>query len=261
MRQCAPLALVISLWALMASATAGHAEHLVVSLSTHRVLINSSFTGAELVLFGSVERDGRTVSRRGGYDIVVTVKGPPETAVTRRKDRVLGIWVNVESRTFADAPTYLAVLANRPVAEIAPPDVLRRLHIGLADALLPQVVPAEIAEIGPGDPFRAAFVRLNTERGLYLEEENGVSFLTPNLFHASIQLPASVPIGSYEVDAKLFADGALLSRQSSTIEVVRVGFEQFVAGAARDHGTMYGFATAILALLTGWLASVVFRRD
>jgi len=261
MRQRVPMALVISLWALMASAATSRAEHLVVSLSTHRVLINSSFTGAELVLFGSVERDGGTVSRRGGYDIVVTVKGPPETAVTRRKDRVLGIWVNVESRTFADAPTYLAVLANRPVQEIGPPDVLHRQHIGLVDALLPQIISGDLAEVGPGDAFRAAFIRLNSERGLYREEENSVSFLTPNLFQASIQLPASVPIGNYEVDVKLFADGALLSRQSSTIDVVRVGFEQFVAGAARDHGTIYGFTTAILALLTGWLASVVFRRD
>jgi hypothetical protein len=40
-----------------------------------------------------------------------------------------------------------------------------------------------------------------------------------------------------------------------------VGFEQFVASSARDHGLLYGLATAGLALLTGWIASVVFRRD
>ena len=46
------------------------AERLVTSLSSHQVLVTSSFTGVELVLFGSVERDAATVPRRGGYDIV-----------------------------------------------------------------------------------------------------------------------------------------------------------------------------------------------
>ena len=30
---------------------------------------------------------------------------------------------------------------------------------------------------------------------------------------------------------------------------------------AREHGFLYGLATALLAVLTGWFASVVFRRD
>ena len=31
--------------------------------------------------------------------------------------------------------------------------------------------------------------------------------------------------------------------------------------AARDYGLLYGLATMMMALLTGWMASVVFRRD
>jgi uncharacterized protein (TIGR02186 family) len=45
------------------------------------------------------------------------------------------------------------------------------------------------------------------------------------------------------------------------MEVVKVGFEQLVANAARDRGLIYGLATAMMALLTGWFASVVFRKD
>ncbi|MCX7309502.1 MAG: TIGR02186 family protein, partial [Afipia sp.] len=36
---------------------------------------------------------------------------------------------------------------------------------------------------------------------------------------------------------------------------------QFIANSARQHGLLYGLATALMALMTGWLASVVFRRD
>src|ERR1700710_2928513 len=86
------------------------AERLISALSTSRVLITSNFTGADVVLFGSVERDAQTVARRGGYDIVVTVTGPRETIVTFRKQRVAGIWVNADQRTFIKVPSYLEVL-------------------------------------------------------------------------------------------------------------------------------------------------------
>ena len=77
-----------SLTAMLALATPAAAERLISTLSTSRVLIASNFTGADVVLFGSVERDAQTVARRGGYDIVATVTGPRETIVTFRKQRV-----------------------------------------------------------------------------------------------------------------------------------------------------------------------------
>jgi uncharacterized protein (TIGR02186 family) len=237
------------------------AERIVASLSTHRVRINSSFTGLELVLFGTVERDGASAPRRSGYDIVVTVTGPRETVVTRRKERVAGIWVNVDSRTFVDVPSYLAVLSTKPVDKIAGPEVARRLRLGLADTLLPQQIGADVGDVVPEDPFRMAFLRLKESRGLYLESSDAVTFRTPTLYSAAIKLPAEVPIGDYDVDVKLFADNKMIDRTPSAFEIIKVGFEQFVATAARDYSTLYGLATATMALMTGWFASIVFRRD
>jgi uncharacterized protein (TIGR02186 family) len=255
----------ISAVALAAACLAGPlpaaAERLVTSLSSHRVLITQYFTGEELVLFGSVERDANSVPRRTGYDIVATVTGPRESLVTRRKQRVFGIWVNVDSRTFVDAPSYLAILTTKPVAQIADPDTLRRLQIGLDNMLFPQRIGVDLGDVSRNDPLRAAFLRLQRAHHLYVEEPTGVTFLTPALYRASIPLPAQSPIGTYEVDVKLFADGAMIARTTSAFEVMKVGFEQFVASAARDHGLLYGMATAMMALMTGWLASVVFRKD
>ena len=252
---------LIALMFVAAVASPAQAERLITTLSTSRVLISSNFTGDEVVLFGSVERDAQTVPRRGNYDIVVTVRGPRETVVTYRKERVFGIWVNADSRTFVDAPSYLTVLSNRTINDIADINTLRRTQTGLARILLPQEISGDIADSIREDPFRLAFLRLKIERGFYRETQNGVTFLTPALFRAAIPLPDNTPTGSYDVDVKLFADGALLARQQTALEVVKIGFEQFVAQAARDHGLFYGLATALMALLTGWFASVAFRKD
>src|SRR5437868_14956061 len=90
----------IALIALVALAAPAQAERLITTLSTSRVLISSNFTGTDVVLFGSVERDAQTVARRGGYDIVVTVTGPRVHVVTLRKERLFGIWVYADSRPF-----------------------------------------------------------------------------------------------------------------------------------------------------------------
>jgi uncharacterized protein (TIGR02186 family) len=253
--------LVIALVALITTAAPASAERLIASLSNHRVMVTSSFAGDELVLFGAIEPDAASRPRRGGYDIVATVTGPRQQLVTFRKERVLGIWVNYDSRVFEKVPSYLAVLANRELETITNAETLRRLQIGLDRVALNQRAAVTIADSAPDDPFRRAFLRLEGKRGFYREEPKGVTFLTPTLYRASIPLPAEVPIGNYEVDVKLFADGALISRTPSAFEVYKAGFEQVVTAAAREHGFLYGLATAAMALLTGWLASVVFRRD
>jgi uncharacterized protein (TIGR02186 family) len=237
------------------------AERLIVSVSNHRVTVTPAYSGEELVLFGSVEKDASTPANRNNYDLVVTVIGPRADMVTRRKERKFGIWINTDYREFIQVPTYLALFSNRPFDAIAPPDVERRQQLGLNNVLLTQHVGTDYADVVPNDAFRSAFVRLHSERGLYREDTSAVTFLTPTLFRTGIPLPAEVPIGTYTVDIKLFADGALITRTETAFDIVKVGFEQFVATTARQDGLIYGMFTAFMALMTGWMASIVFRKD
>ena len=139
------LATVLTLLLIACSAGPAAAERLVVSLSNHRVAVTSNFVGEELVLFGTIEPDPAG-QLRPPYDLVVTVTGPQQTMRTRRKQRMLGIWVNVDSREFVSVPSYLAVLSNRPVAEIADQETLRKLQIGLNYFLLPQRIGPDVAD-------------------------------------------------------------------------------------------------------------------
>ena len=86
------------------------AEALVVDLSNHLVAITTGFTGTNVLLFGAVQSEG---------DVIVTVKGPDQDMVVRRKERKVGIWVNSESATFRNVPAYYASASNRPMEIIA----------------------------------------------------------------------------------------------------------------------------------------------
>jgi len=255
------LTLTLSGFAILCMLAPAQAERLVVSLSNHRVAVTSNFTGEDLVLFGTIEPDRPRAALRDAYDLVVTVTGPRQTLRTRRKERVLGIWVNIDAREFVRVPSYLAILSNRPVGEIAPAETLRRLQVGLDYFLLPQRIGPDTADTVRDDPFRVAFVKLETENGAYRESASAVTFLTPTVFRVAIPLPADTSTGNYAIDVKLFANGDLVARTTSALEVIKAGFEQFVANAAQHYGLLYGIVTSLMALMIGWFGSVVFRRD
>lgn len=249
-------------FAVAVSATgSARAERMIVSVSNQRVTVSSNYSGQELVLFGSIEKDADTLALRGAYDLVVTVSGPPADMVTRRKERRLGIWMNTDSRQFLHVPSYLALFANRRFAEIASPEVQRRQQLGMTNYVLTQRVGPDYADVVPDDPFRSAFIRLRSERGLYRESTDAVEFLTTTLFRTGIPLPAEVPIGTYTVDIQLFSAGLPVGRATTNFEIVKVGFEQFVAIAAKQDSLLYGLATVMIALISGWMASIIFRRD
>lgn len=250
---------IVLVIAVLLTVVPARAETMITSLSTHRLQITSNFVGSEIVLFGSIERDAQTISRPGGYDMAVVVRGPRALMVTRQKTRFFGIWVNTDSRQFVEMPAFYALLSNKAAADLADIELRARQQIGVDSltAITPRLGPDPAAT----PAFRDALLRINRAKGLYRENPTGVTFLTPNLFRANIPIVPNTPVGSFDVDIFLMSGGVILARESTNFEVTKTGFEAFVANAARDHGVLYGLAAAMLALFTGWAASVVFRRD
>ena len=129
------------------------------------------------------------------------------------------------------APSYLAIASTRPVADFAALDVVRGFGLSLDAAIDPDGDDAVDDDL----PFRAALVRLKRESGLYLDRPNGVTFLSDDLFRATIPLPANVPLGIYQVETRLLADGVVLTGQRASLEVIKTGFDDSVARWATDR--------------------------
>ena len=230
------------------------AESLVISLSNQHVDINSTYTGAQLALFGVVVRDGRSATRADAYDILISIKGPSGLVTVRRKERFGPIWINREQRKFADVPATLALIGTRPFTDIVDRDFIDRFGMRLESHVLSKGAAS-------ADDFGAALIRLKKEDDLFTIRDRDVAFLTPDVFRATLDVPATGPLGIYNVEVSLFAGGVRLAQAETFFTVGKVGFEQLIAREARDHGVLYGMATAAMALCFGWLASVIFRRD
>src|SRR3546814_17537799 len=67
--------------------------------STSEIAITSDFRGADLTVFGALTNADELFLAIGQYDVIVTLEGPRDYATVRKKERVLGIWMNTVARS------------------------------------------------------------------------------------------------------------------------------------------------------------------
>ncbi|RUZ80062.1 MAG: TIGR02186 family protein [Mesorhizobium sp.] len=254
-------AIVLSLLAAAAPAKAQVplTEGIQIGLSTDNVSITAGFSGADLTIFGSLENPDPLVARQGRYDVIVVLEGPPKPVVVRRKDRVLGVWVNLDSETFENVPVSYSVATTRPLQDITEPNSYKQLSLGASNLYMQPAdagdSPATIEE------FTAALRERKSATGLYSENVGGVQFLSQNLFRATVRLAPNVPVGTHKARAFLFKSGLFIKESSAQLEIRKSGFEQSIFRVAHNYSFLYGVFAISLAMLTGWLGRLIFRRD
>lgn len=254
LRQLTVAIAILSALALTWTSTSRAQSPLVTDISSHLISVTSDFTGTELLLFGAIQIADEEGPSRG--DVLVVVRGPEKDVIVRRKARVAGIWVNTEALEFERVPSFYALASNRPVEEIAAPDVLNRLRIGPSRLRFRVTKPEQVSL-----PFEEAIVRQKSRESLYSDQETAVYFLGDTLFRTTIAIPANVPVGDYIAEFYLFKDGELLGAQSSPLFIKKSGLGRQIYDFAYDYPALYGIAAIIIALFAGWLASATFRKD
>ena len=229
---------------------------LVPDVSSRRVEIRYSFTGAQLLLFGAILYPGGRVPEDPA-DIAVVLRGPVEPILLREKQRIAGIWMNAESARFRSVPGFYALASSRPLEELVDERTAAIYEIGL-DSL--HLSPGTGGEPEKAQRFEAGLLDLRRSKGLYYEDSNGVEITSGVLYRARITIPSQVPVGTYTAETFLIDDGRVLAVATRDIEIGKSGFERFVSNAARRNEFLYGLVAVVLSLGLGWGAAMVFRR-
>ncbi|MEO3998054.1 TIGR02186 family protein [Mesorhizobium sp. CAU 1732] len=234
-------------------------EAIQIGLSTDRVSITADFSGADLTIFGALENADPLVTRQGRYDVIVVLEGPPRPIVVRKKNRILGMWVNTESETFVNVPVSYSVATTRSMQDITNPKNFKQLALG-ADNLTVTPLnkaqePATLAE------FTAALRERKKATGLYSERIGGVNFLSQSLFRATLHLAPNVPVGTHRARAFLFKNGVFIKESSAQLAILKAGFEERLFRIAQNNSFLFGLAAVALAFVTGWLGRLIFRKD
>ena len=243
--------LVVLAAAIASLAAPAAAKGIVADIDDHLVEITTDFAGQDILVFGAIDGPG---------DVILVMRGPAGRVAVHQKERFAGIWVNAESIEFDDVPSLYGVASSRPLFEILPNEILDRYQLGVG-RLRFETPDEEVYGVGS---FRIALVQQKRKQGLYADRVGRVTFIGETLFRANLHLPSNVPTGTFLIDVYLVREGRIVDAQNMPLIISKVGFGADIYKYANSRSIAqrfgYGVAAVLVALLTGWLAHLAFRK-
>jgi uncharacterized protein (TIGR02186 family) len=241
--------------ALLALSGPLHAEEDVVAgLSQDRIDITANFDGSDILIYGAVKRDAPVPP--GTLDVIVTLEGPGEAEVVRRKARVFGLWINTDKVVIDRAPSFYAVATTGAFSDIISDTEDLRHAISIPRAIRSVGAPQTIQD---SPAFTEALIRLREAKHLYTLDQYGVRLTEQTLFRADFDLPANLVEGNYKTRIFLLRDRRVVNLYEKTIFVRKVGLERWLFNLSRQQPAAYGLLALVIAAVAGWGASAGFR--
>ncbi|MGR3803720.1 TIGR02186 family protein [Marinibacterium profundimaris] len=254
-RWAAVLAKALLLVAAMTAAphSRGHAETLSLAISDPVIRLNPNYAGAPIALFGRFDE----TSPDATYDVSVTVVGPARARVVNQVGRnAVGMVVTTRRVYYDRLPTLAHLITNRPLDRFADDQTARRLSLRPVDL----IEDARLGTDPDGEAFDRALLRDLVQRNEYGVDGHGATFISPGFFSARLQLPSSILSGPYLARVVLFRDGEVVDTAEQAFVVQVAGLGSRLTQMARRAPQHYAALVVFVALATGWLGGVIFRR-
>ncbi|MEO9650836.1 MAG: TIGR02186 family protein [Roseobacter sp.] len=248
------LTILLSFFVSFAVPTA-QAEEVVLGLSKDRISITTNFDGSEILIFGAVKRDS-PIPEGPPLEVIVTVSGPSLPTTVRRKEKRLGIWVNIDAVEVDHAPSFYAVNSSAKLEDSLKDVEDLRHKISVPHAIRSVGAPSNILD---SMSFTEALIRIRENDETYQLSEASVLVDEQTLFRTSVRLPAALTEGDYGIRIFLTRGGDVVSVYETTIDVEKVGLERWLFELSRQQPLMYGLMSLAIAVAAGWGASAAFR--
>ncbi|MCB1367926.1 MAG: TIGR02186 family protein [Rhodobacteraceae bacterium] len=230
-------------------------EKVVAGLSQDNVSITATFDGTGILVFGAVKREAPAPTH-APLHVVIEVSGPPHAVTVRRKEKVLGIWINRDTIEVDSAPSFYAIAATAPLSEIVSETENLRHKISV-DRLIRMVGAPD--HISDAENFVEAVIRIRRDNGLYTDTGASVQLTDETLFKTEFDLPSNLVEGDYSARIFLIRGTEVVDSFETAIAVRKVGLERWIYNLAHQRPLIYGLLSLAIAIAAGWLASAVFR--
>ena len=230
-------------------------EQIVAGLSKDNVQITANFDGSSILIYGAIKREAPKPATPN-LAVIITVEGPETPVIVRKKEHIVGIWINGETVHVKAAPSFYAVETSGPLKTSLTPAEDQRYAISLRYRIDTAGIAAQTK-----DPkaFLDGLMRVRTKAGLYRVGEGTVQVVDDTLFRADVTLPSNLVEGAYRVRMFITRDGQVVDDKEMSLQVRKAGLERFLYRLSVNQPLLYGFISLIIAAAAGWFASFAFR--
>ena len=241
----------VLLIALVFDGVSAKSSQIVVDLSENKVKVNSSFVGTNVMIFGT---------KKQRENIVIVIIGPDEKITVRKKQRLGGIWVNGEKHEFQNIPGFYAIASTQPLNEITNPNLLKHYEIGIRNLIDNRLLSRGPEGNNSNNAFKEALIRGKKRRLLFLDNPLKINVVSDQLFKTSFHFPSNMSTGNYTVKVFSFQKKKFLSMTTKNISVEKTGVGADLFRFAKEQSALYGLLAIVIAMLSGWIAAVIFRK-
>jgi hypothetical protein len=256
MRHASVAAIALAIFSVLPRTAASQTASVTGDLMVvpERVEIDLSYNGANIEVGAQVP---------AGYEAAVRLMSRPERLELKKLGKKAGLlWMGAGTITFENIPVVYQVLTTAPLAGLGPQALRAQWMLGY-ESLIP--------DQAPGADLRGDLVGLREHGGLFALREGALmrrgksaSLVAPGAeapqrLRGTFRLPASAPAGDYSVDLIGFKDQRAVHLASATLHIEHAGAVRIMRRLALDHGTAYGGAACLIAIVVGLLTGVLFR--
>ncbi|OYX51389.1 MAG: hypothetical protein B7Y90_01835 [Alphaproteobacteria bacterium 32-64-14] len=216
-------------------------------LAQESIEVTVNFTGSRVVLFANTPQPENETS-----GLAIALIGPVTTQKMIRRS-VSGEQV-IE---FISAPSVFAVGAEPQLAASVLPETLASAGLDPGASAQPRADQLTSPDL---PAWRAAFVELKREEGLYVLDAADIKRFDGGLHRATIALPFNAPPGEYRVRAVAFRNGEPVGETDQPLLLARSGLEATLFDLSRQHGLVYGFVAVLLGAFVGGIGAWFGRK-
>lgn len=220
---------------------------LAAGLAEDTINVEVNYTGSRVVVFAATPQPENETS-----GLAVALVGPvvPHRMIRRTE-------AGEQRIEFVAAPQVLAIGAEPEITGTLSPDTMIEAGLNAQTAALPRLDQLLSPDL---DAWRAAFVNLKMEQGLYTYGAAVFRRFEGGLRRATIELPTNAPPGDYTVRAVAFRDGQVVAESRQEFKLQRSGLDATLFDLSRNHGLIYGFVAVLLGVLVGGVAAWFGRK-
>lgn len=224
---------IIAATIMLSSFAMANDEGIAITLASNHVDVSTSFSGANVTVFGTRTKSG---------DISIVLSGQDVDVIVRRKQPILGVWVNKDAIAFPHFPAYYDYATDNT------DDDLMNIN-----SIIPDGEESR-------SKFRSELIMQRQDKGLISKKAKEIKFITKDVFRVDFSLPANTPVGEYKVAAILHKNGKEIARQTQDLSVRQVGVGGQAAYFSRNSPWIYGIVCVLFAITSGFIMSVVSIR-
>jgi hypothetical protein len=259
---------VLAALATFAQTAPAPAQMPVPKLLPEKIAMGAFYNGARVRIEGTAPP---------GSGVLVVIEGSERDEFFNRKGRVGPIWLTVDRIHVQHAPSVflsfgssaLSSLLDRQGVEEYQLDeaaIMQRIHVlcHCKCSLTNRAQQSGIHDTVPDPTYAhllyADFLRLKQHEGNYRQLPGAVSLVSASSgtrYALEFEWPKQAPAGNYQVAVYACRGRRVIARSTTTLQLVEVGFPEYMATMAAKKPWLYGSAAVLAAIAAGFLTDLL----